>query len=50
MNKMFEEMMKGLGGGTSGPADVNNPENPFLKACQQMFKEFDEAKKDESIP
>ena len=36
--KLFEECMKGMGG-----LQQENPnmENPFLAACNQMFKDFE---------
>ncbi|TNV79643.1 hypothetical protein FGO68_gene12001 [Halteria grandinella] len=48
MQKIFEEMMKGMGNPSAG-ADTSAQAgvNPFLKACQQMFKEFEQASKDE---
>lgn len=48
---MLEEIMKGAGVDPSAAdSGAAASENPFMKACQQMFKEFDAAKATDSGP
>ena len=43
-NKMFEEMMKDM---SVLQGENPNTENPFLLACNQMFKDFEDINKKE---
>ena len=42
--KLLEECMKNLG---NVQAENPNMENPFLAACNQMFKDFEQIQKDD---
>lgn len=49
--------MKGMGGGaglgseSQAPGSIGNDnENPFMKACQQLFKDFDATKAGQGAP
>jgi peroxin-19 len=56
MQKMMQEMFSGIGGmgggafpggpNGGGTSAANMQENPFMQACQQMFKDFENVSKE----